>query len=67
MLDFCAAHHIGADVETIEAQQIDKAYDRMLKSDVRYRFVITSRASPSLKEEASEISPAVMTGGRRAR
>jgi uncharacterized zinc-type alcohol dehydrogenase-like protein len=44
MLDFCAAHHIGADVETIEAQQIDKAYDRMLKSDVRYRFVINTKS-----------------------
>jgi uncharacterized zinc-type alcohol dehydrogenase-like protein len=40
MLDFCAAHHLGADVEVIPIQDIDRAYDRMLKSDVRYRFVI---------------------------
>ena len=40
MLDFCAAHGITADVETIPMQQIDRAYDRMLKGDVRYRFSI---------------------------
>jgi alcohol dehydrogenase (NADP+) len=40
MLDFCAARGIVADIEMIEARQIDEAYDRMLKSDVRYRFVI---------------------------
>ncbi len=40
MLDFCAQHGIGADVEMIDIQDIDHAYERMLKSDVRYRFVI---------------------------
>jgi uncharacterized zinc-type alcohol dehydrogenase-like protein len=40
MLDFCTEKGIGADVEVIKIQDIDKAYDRMLKSDVRYRFVI---------------------------
>jgi uncharacterized zinc-type alcohol dehydrogenase-like protein len=40
MLDFCAERGIVADVETIPIQDIDKAYDRMLKGDVRYRFVI---------------------------
>lgn len=40
MLDFCAANGVLADVETIAAQQVDAAYARMLKSDVRYRFVI---------------------------
>lgn len=40
MLDFCADHGVSADVETIPMQEIDRAYDRMLKSDVRYRFVI---------------------------
>jgi uncharacterized zinc-type alcohol dehydrogenase-like protein len=39
MLDFCAEHGIVSDIEMIKAQQIDEAYDRMLKSDVRYRFV----------------------------
>ena len=40
MLDFCADHGVTADVETIPMQEIDRAYERMLKSDVRYRFVI---------------------------
>ena len=40
MLDYCVANHITADVEVIPAQQIDEAYKRMLKSDVKYRFVI---------------------------
>jgi alcohol dehydrogenase (NADP+) len=40
MLDFCAKHGIGSDVEMIHIQDINEAYARMLKSDVRYRFVI---------------------------
>ena len=40
MLDFCAEHNITADVELIGAQQINAAYERLLKSDVKYRFVI---------------------------
>ena len=40
MLDFCAKHGIDADVEMIKIQDINEAYARMLKSDVRYRFVI---------------------------
>jgi uncharacterized zinc-type alcohol dehydrogenase-like protein len=40
MLDFSAANGITADVETIPVQDIDRAYERMLKGDVRYRFVI---------------------------
>lgn len=40
MLDFCAQHGITSDIELIPMQQIDQAYDRMLKSDVKYRFVI---------------------------
>ncbi|GAA4633876.1 NAD(P)-dependent alcohol dehydrogenase [Actinoallomurus vinaceus] len=40
MLDFCADHHIGADIELISADQINEAYERVLASDVRYRFVI---------------------------
>jgi uncharacterized zinc-type alcohol dehydrogenase-like protein len=40
MLDFCADHGIVADIELIRAQDIDTAYDRMLKGDVKYRFVI---------------------------
>jgi len=40
MLDFCAEHGITADVEVIPAQAINEAYERLLKGDVKYRFVI---------------------------
>ena len=40
MLDFCAAHGIVSDVEMIRMDQIESAYERMLKSDVKYRFVM---------------------------
>jgi alcohol dehydrogenase (NADP+) len=40
MLDFCAQHGIGAEVEVIAADQVNEAYERVLASDVRYRFVI---------------------------
>lgn len=40
MLDFCAEHNLGAEIELIRAEQINEAYDRVLSSDVRYRFVI---------------------------
>lgn len=40
MLDFCAEHNLGADVEVISIEQINEAYERMIKGDVRYRFVI---------------------------
>ena len=48
MLEFCARHGIGANVETISADQVDAAYDRVVASDVRYRFVIdTSTITPA--------------------
>ena len=40
MLDFCAEHGIVSEIETIAARDIEVAYERMLKSDVKYRFVI---------------------------
>jgi len=40
MLNFCAAHGLGADVDVIPASKINDAYDRVIASDVRYRFVI---------------------------
>ncbi|MGH7977956.1 MAG: NAD(P)-dependent alcohol dehydrogenase [Limisphaerales bacterium] len=40
MLDFCGTHGIESDVEIISIQQINEAYERLLKSDVKYRFVI---------------------------
>jgi uncharacterized zinc-type alcohol dehydrogenase-like protein len=48
MLDFCAEHGITADIELIRIQQINEAYERLLKSDVKYRFVIDMA---SLKHE----------------
>jgi uncharacterized zinc-type alcohol dehydrogenase-like protein len=43
MLDFCAQHKLGADVEVVAAKQINEAYERMIKNDVRYRFVIDAK------------------------
>jgi uncharacterized zinc-type alcohol dehydrogenase-like protein len=40
MLDFCAEHGIASDIELIPIQSINDAYERMVKGDVRYRFVI---------------------------
>jgi alcohol dehydrogenase (NADP+) len=40
MLDFCAEKRITADIELIRIQQINEAYERLLKGDVKYRFVI---------------------------
>ena len=40
MLDFCGAHNITSDVEVIPIQKVDEAYERLLKSDVKYRFSI---------------------------
>lgn len=49
MLDFCAEHSIVADIEMIRADEINEAYERMLKGDVKYRFVIDN-ASLSLNK-----------------
>ena len=40
MLDFCGRHHITSDIELISIQQVNNAYDRLVKGDVHYRFVI---------------------------
>lgn len=40
MLDFCGEHNITSDIELINMQDINEAYERMIKSDVRYRFVV---------------------------
>ncbi len=48
MLDFCGKHKITSDIEVIKIQDINEAYERMLKSDVKYRFVIDMS---SLKKE----------------
>ncbi len=44
MLDFCAEHGIVSDIELIPIQQINEAYERLLKSDVKYRFVIDMKS-----------------------
>lgn len=49
MLDFCGKHNIVSDIEVIRIQEINAAYERMIKSDVKYRFVIDMA---SLKSEA---------------
>jgi D-arabinose 1-dehydrogenase-like Zn-dependent alcohol dehydrogenase len=48
MLDFCGKHNITADVEVIPIQKVNEAYERLLKSDVKYRFAIDMA---SLKSE----------------
>jgi uncharacterized zinc-type alcohol dehydrogenase-like protein len=40
MLDYCAEHNITSDIELIRMDYIDKAFERMLAGDVKYRFVI---------------------------
>lgn len=40
MLDFCGQHHITSDIELIPIQQVNEAYDRLVKGDVKWRFVI---------------------------
>jgi alcohol dehydrogenase (NADP+) len=40
MLDFCSKHNIACDIELIPFQKVNEAYERVVKSDVRYRFVI---------------------------
>ncbi|MGY0799420.1 NAD(P)-dependent alcohol dehydrogenase [Lysobacter sp. A286] len=47
MLDFCAEHGIVADIEMIRADEINEAYERMLKGDVKYRFVIDNASLKS--------------------
>jgi uncharacterized zinc-type alcohol dehydrogenase-like protein len=40
LLDFCGKHDIVSEIETIDIKDVNDAYERVLKSDVRYRFVI---------------------------
>jgi uncharacterized zinc-type alcohol dehydrogenase-like protein len=53
MLEFCGQHNITSDVEVIPIQKINEAYERLLRSDVKYRFVIDMA---SLKSEQSPAS-----------
>ena len=47
LLDFCGKHNITSDVEVIQIQDVNQAYERMLKSDVKYRFVIDMKSLKS--------------------
>lgn len=47
MLDFCGEHNITSDIEMIDIKQINEAYERLLKGDVRYRFVIDMKSLTS--------------------
>jgi alcohol dehydrogenase (NADP+) len=47
MLDFCGEHGIVSDIERIPIQRVNEAYDRMLRSDVKYRFVIDMASLPA--------------------
>jgi alcohol dehydrogenase (NADP+) len=44
MLDYCAEKNLTSDVEVIPIEQINEAYERTVKSDVRYRFVIDMKS-----------------------
>jgi len=44
MLDYCAEHTVTSDVEVIPIKQINEAYERTIKGDVRYRFVIDMKS-----------------------
>jgi uncharacterized zinc-type alcohol dehydrogenase-like protein len=44
LLDFCGQHNITSEIEVINIQTINEAYERMLKSDVHYRFVIDMKS-----------------------
>ena len=44
MLDFCGKHNIVCDIEMINIQDINTAYDRVMKADVKYRFVIDMKS-----------------------
>jgi uncharacterized zinc-type alcohol dehydrogenase-like protein len=49
MLEFCAAHHIVSDIELIAIQQVNEAYERMLRGQVKYRFVIDMQSLKSAR------------------
>jgi hypothetical protein len=71
MLDFCAEHGIVSDIELIPIQQINDAYERLLKGDVKYRFVIDIASFPGNHAHvrallATSIPSAVVTLRSRA-
>jgi alcohol dehydrogenase (NADP+) len=63
MLDYCAEQGIVSDIELIPIQEIDRAYDRMLKSDVKYRFVIDLASLEQDRRAAGDDRDEGRTGG----
>ncbi|WP_249019827.1 NAD(P)-dependent alcohol dehydrogenase [Conexibacter sp. S30A1] len=59
MLDFCAAHQIGAEVEVISADEVERAYGRVRAGDVRFRFVLDTSTIRTLGEESKRASSLV--------
>ena len=53
MLDFCSEHNIVADVEVIPIQKVNEAYERLLRSDVKYRFFDRYGVDQALSRERS--------------
>ncbi len=58
MLDFCAQHGLVSDIETIRMDEIERAYERMLKSNVKYRFVVDMATLPT-GQQATPVQPAI--------
>ncbi|MBG6073394.1 MULTISPECIES: NAD(P)-dependent alcohol dehydrogenase [unclassified Polaromonas] len=58
MLDFCAQHGLVSDIEAIRMDEIETAYERMLKGDVKYRFVV-DMATLSAGQQATPVQPAI--------
>jgi uncharacterized zinc-type alcohol dehydrogenase-like protein len=56
MLDFCAVHGVLAETETIPIQKIDTAFARMVKNDIKYRFVVDMNSlKKNVEREAESI------------
>jgi uncharacterized zinc-type alcohol dehydrogenase-like protein len=64
MLDFCGQHNITADVEVIPIQKVNEAYERLLKSDVKYRFSI-DMASLKAESRSQETSNSAQAGASK--
>ncbi|WP_029523780.1 NAD(P)-dependent alcohol dehydrogenase [Polaromonas glacialis] len=58
MLDFCAQHGLVSDIEAIRMDEIETAYERMLKSDVKYRFVVDMATLP-IGQQPTPVQPAI--------
>jgi hypothetical protein len=69
MLEFCAEHQIGADIEVIRADQVNEAYERVLASDVRYPLrhrCPHPRLRPPLEDATDRYSPSAPGGDARS-